>query len=91
MNTKANLVRDVLAKVRKGDVRNTVLRSVHALEGLLEGLRQGKSIKDGEIADADADKAAHLRRQSKILGHGMSLLAKAMETLSEYKDTVSQD
>jgi hypothetical protein len=94
---KGKIVRDVYAaavhnakrKIRKGDIRNTVLRQLKALKEAMDHLQQGRDLKSLEVAEfkqKDSDKTEKLKRQIAILDSGIGHIGDAINKLEEYKD-----
>jgi|GEM_PF-5320496 len=82
-------IRVLAKKVRKGDIRNTVLRQTKTLRKSISLLEQGRDIKSEEIKEfsrKNPDKADKLRRQVTILNEGIGIIIKAVGKLEEYKD-----
>lgn len=81
-----------LARVHKGDIRNTVLRQVKILQESASLLSQGMGIKSQEINEyrrKDPDKANHLRDQLAIISRGLKHIHEAISQLNKYKGTSS--
>jgi len=92
METISDYLRFVSAKVKKGDIRNTVLRQIRALERSLSFLTQGRDIKEQEVQefrDKDPKKAKRLREQISIISKGILHINHAIKELEEYRDTSS--
>ena len=86
-------LRFVEAKVRKGEIRNTVLRQVKTLQKALRQLEQGRIIKKDEISEYERkkpSKARKLKKQVGIMTQGLRHLSEALESLQKYKDTASK-
>jgi len=74
-------------KVKKGDVRNTVLRHIKRLEESVDYLTQGKSIKEKEYKEFKGEnKGNYLRKQIDIIENGIGHIKGAIKELKEYKD-----
>lgn len=92
MNKISEILRMISAKVEKGDVRNTVLRQVNALEKVHKLLGQGRNIKEKEISEyKDSKKGEILKKQVSIISSGMEHIKKAIEGLKDYKDLTTSD
>lgn len=76
------------AKVKKGGVRNMVLREIKALEEAIEKLTQGEKIKHQEISEykEDKQKTHVLKKQVEILENGVGHIKEAVKELRKYKD-----
>jgi hypothetical protein len=86
-------IRVLEAKVRKGEIRNTVLRQVKVLQKALRQLEQGRGIKQDEISEyapKRPSKARKLKKQVGIITQGLRHLSEALENLQKYKDTTSR-
>ena len=80
------------AKVKKGDIRNTVLRQVKTLERAKDLLEQGKKIKEDETVEFRKNKpkkVKKLKRQIVIIENGLKHILEAINSLDKYKDTTS--
>lgn len=80
--------------VEKGNVRNTVLRQINALEKAHKLLSQGKDIKDKEISeylDKNPEKAKVLKEQVSVISSGMKHIEQSVEELKKYKDLTTSD
>jgi cell division septum initiation protein DivIVA len=78
--------------VKKGEIRNTVLRQVKVLEKARRLLDQGRGIKEEEVDEyksTNKPKVRKLQTQIKIISQGLRHLAEALKALDKYKDTSS--
>ena len=76
--------------VKKGDIRNTVLRQVKVLEKARRLLDQGRGIKEDEVGEfkrTNPVKTRKLKTQIKIITQGLRHLGEALKNLEKYKDT----
>lgn len=74
-------------KVKKGDIRNTVLRQVHTLQKSMDLLESGKKIKEKELAEFKGEeKGDHLKKQIDIINNGLGHIREAIKELQKYKD-----
>ena len=76
--------------VKKGDIRNTVLREVKMLEKARRLLDQGRGIKEDEVGEfkrTDPTKVRKLKKQVKIISQGLRHLGEALKALEKYKGT----
>ena len=76
--------------VKKGDIRNTVLRQIKVLEKTRHLLDDGREIKEdeaGEFKKTNPSKTRKLRTQIKIITQGLRQLGEALKTLDKYKGT----
>ena len=90
MKTIAIHLKDIAAKVKRGEIRNTVLRQIKILNNSINLLQQGLDIKTEELKeyrDRKPDKAEKLKHQIIIIKKGIHSIEKAMNTLETYKKT----
>jgi len=76
--------------IRKGDIRNTVLRQIKVLEKTRHLLDEGREIKEDETEDfkkTNPTKARKLKTQIKIITQGLRQLGEALKSLEKYKGT----
>lgn len=73
--------------VKKGDVRNIVLRQVKVLRNTADLLNQGRDIKKREIPEHKSDKVRKLKNQISIITRGLGHIRQAIKELQEYKET----
>lgn len=84
---KASVYREA---VKKGDIRNTVLREVKILEKARKLLDQGRKIKEDEVGEfkrTNPAKTRKLKTQIKIITQGLRHLGEALKSLDKYKGT----
>jgi len=84
---------NILAKIQKGEIRNTVLRQIKTLERSLKLLDQSRNIKQQEIEEYHSKKpkkSKKLKRQVHIITDGLRHIHEALKELEKYKDTSSQ-
>jgi len=85
-----SVVKKANKKIKKGDIRNTVLRQTNAVEEAIELLNQGKEIKFKEVSEydnKDKSKSEDLKKQVNIIESGLKHLRQAVEELNKYKNT----
>jgi len=76
--------------MRKGDIRNTVLRQIKVLEKTRHLLDEGREIKEDETEEfkkTNPTKARKLKTQIKIITQGLRQLGDALKSLEKYKGT----
>lgn len=85
----SDLLRNIEAKVRKGDIRNTVLRQIKNLNRSLNLLSQGITIKEKEMIEHKKrpEKVNKLKKQVSIMNNGLRHIQRAVKKLEKYKDT----
>jgi hypothetical protein len=80
----------IIEAVKKGDIRNTVLREIKVLEKACRLLDQGRGIKEDEVGEfkkTNPIKTRKLQKQIKIISQGLRHLGEALKALEKYKDT----
>lgn len=82
----------IVAKVQKGDIRNTILREIKHLKRSLELLQQGSDIKKDELIEhkENVSKLRKLKKQISIIEKGMDHIERAVRKLEKYKTTKAQ-
>lgn len=81
-------IRMVNAKVKKGEIRNTVLRRLKELKKSVDLLDQCKEIKSEEVKEfKGTEKGQGLKSQVSIISSGLKHIAEAIKALEKYKDT----
>ena len=87
------LIEDVLLKksVKKGEIRNTVLRQIKEILESIKLLEEGKEIKAEELEYHKNNKAKikKLKKQINIIENGISHLNEAIEILNRYKSVTT--
>ena len=87
---KKALFTPIIEAVKKGDIRNTVLRQIKVLEKTRCLLDEGRGIKEDEVGEfkrTNPAKTRKLKTQIKIITQGLRQLGEALKTLDKYKDT----
>ena len=87
---KKALFTPIIDAVKKGDIRNTVLRQIKVLEKTRRLLDEGRGIKEDEVGEFKKNqsfKNQKLKTQIKIITQGLRQLGEALKTLDKYKDT----
>jgi hypothetical protein len=75
------------ARVRKGQVRTTVLRQIHALKDFVGLLEDCIDLKKDEIREYKGEgKAKSLHHQVSIMEEGLKHIHQALKSLDKYKD-----
>jgi hypothetical protein len=88
MYSYSNLLRSVSAKIKKGQIRATVLNQIKSLEKGIDDLTTGKEIKEDEFKNYRKDdhkKATILKKQVEIIEEGIRHMRLAMSALKPYK------
>jgi hypothetical protein len=88
MYSYSGLLRGLSAKVKKGQVRATVLNQIKELEKGIEKLTEGKEIKKSEVKDygrEDHKKVSTLKKQIEIIEDGIGHMKQALSALKPYK------
>jgi hypothetical protein len=88
MYSYSNLLRSVSAKIRKGQIRATVLNQIKSLEKGIDDLTAGKSTKEDEIKEYrrdDPKKTSILKKQVEIIEEGLGHMKQAVSALKPYK------
>lgn len=83
------IVKIALKRVKKGEVRNTVLGEKNGLEKTVKLLNQGKEIKSKEIGEykgKSSDKIDILQKQVDTIEKGVYHIEKAIKILKKYEN-----
>jgi hypothetical protein len=89
MFSHSDTIRAISAKIKKGEIRNTVLNQIKSLEEGIKDLTSGKNIKKDEIKEYEKSKPAKtsvLKKQIKIMEEGINHMEQAMTILKKYKN-----
>jgi hypothetical protein len=88
MFSYSDILRILSAKIRKGQIRATVLGQIKDLEEGIKNLTAGKEIKKDEIKEYRKDdprKTSILKKQVEILEEGIHHMKEAVSALKPYK------